>query len=134
MEFPVTLPFKHAQKVEALKIQPDQIEEQFIRGSGSGGQKINKTANCVWLKHVPTGVEVKVQKHRERSANRLSAYKLLIDKIEERIKGAQSERQQKIFKKRKQKARRSRKSKEKMLDAKHKRSEVKARRKPPQID
>jgi peptide chain release factor len=133
MDFPVELPFKHERKAKDLKIDPSTIEEAFIRGSGSGGQKINKTSSCVWLKHAPTGIEVKVQRHRERSANRLSAYKLLIDKIEEKIKGHKSERSQKAFKIARQKARRTRKSKEKMLTQKHKRSEIKSSRKPPAL-
>lgn len=133
MDFPVELPFKHARKAEDLKIDPTTIEESFIRGSGSGGQKINKTSSCVWLKHGPTGIEVKVQRHRERSANRLSAYKLLIDKIEEKVKGRKSERSQKAFKIARQKARRTRKSKEKMLTQKHQRSDIKASRKPPTL-
>lgn len=131
MEFPIELPPKHAKKALDLNIDPAEIEEQFIRGSGSGGQKINKTSSCVWLHHGPTGIEVKVQRHREQSKNRLSAYKLLIDKIEETLKGAQSERAQKAFKIRKQKARRTRKTKEKILEQKHHRSDIKSLRKPP---
>ena len=133
MDFPVELPPKHAQKALELKLRADDFEEAFVRGKGSGGQKINKTSSCVWLKHGPTGLEVKVQRHREQSKNRLSAYKLLIDKIEEIMKGAESERAQKVFKIRKQKARSSRKSKEKMLEEKHQRSEIKSLRKPPNL-
>jgi len=130
MDFPVELPPKHLAKAQDLNVFPEDIEEQFIRGSGSGGQKINKTSNCVFLRHVPTDIEVKVQRHREQSKNRLSAYKLLIDKIEDHIKGAESERSQKIFKLRKQKQRRSKRAKEKILEAKKHRSQVKERRKP----
>lgn len=38
----------------------DELEEQFVRGSGPGGQATNKTSNCVVLKHIPTGIVVKV--------------------------------------------------------------------------
>lgn len=38
----------------------DDLEEEFVRGSGPGGQSVNKTANCVVLKHKPTGIVVKV--------------------------------------------------------------------------
>jgi peptide chain release factor len=131
MDFPVDVPPKHIQKAMDLKIQSADIEESFVRGSGSGGQKVNKTSSCVWLKHIPSGIEVKVQKHRERERNRLSAYKLLIDKIEFAVKGKKSERAQKIFKLKKQKARRSRKSKEKMLEDKRHRAKVKSDRKSP---
>lgn len=127
--FPVEIPEKFVKKAEELKVFADDIEESFVTGSGKGGQKINKTANCVHLRHLPSGKEVKCQKHRERSANRVSAYKLLILKIEESVKGADSERQQNFFKIRKQKQRRSKKAKEKMLDEKKKRADIKTSRK-----
>lgn len=130
MDFPIALPPRYLEKAQALGIHPEDIEEAFIRGSGKGGQKINKTASSVWLRHSPTGIEVKVQKHREQSKNRISAYKLLIDKIEERLRGAASARAQKIFKLRKQKQKRSKRAKEKMLEAKKHRSMVKSLRKP----
>lgn len=128
MPFPDTLPPDFLAKAAALNIQPQDMDEQFIRGSGSGGQKINKTASCVYLKHVPTGIDVRCQKHREQSKNRISAYKLLILKIEEKMKGKQSDLQQKVFKLRKQKNRRSAKAKRKMLDAKAHRAGIKENR------
>ncbi len=128
MNFPVELSEPVLEKAKQLKILPEDIVEQFVRGSGKGGQKINKTSSCVLLKHLPTGIEVRCQKHREQSKNRLSAYKLLILKIEDQIKGKQSARAQAIFKLKKQKKRRSRKAKEKMLVAKKRRSEIKQNR------
>ena len=128
MNFSVELPPHFLIKAEELKIFPWDITEQFVRGSGKGGQKINKTSSCVLLRHLPTGIEVRCQKHREQSKNRLSAYKLLILKIEEKILGAQSDRAKKIFKLKKQKQKRSKRAKEKMLASKHHRSEVKANR------
>ena len=129
MEFPVDLPQPHLNLAKELNIHPNDIEEFFTRGSGSGGQKINKTSSCVELTHHPTGITVRMQRHREQSRNRISAYKLLIDKIEEKKKGKQSKIAQKIFKLRKQKQRRTRKSKEKMLEEKHRRSQIKESRK-----
>lgn len=128
MNFPVELPPNFLQKAEELKVKPEDILESFIRGSGHGGQKINKTSSCVLLRYQPTGIEVRCQKHREQSANRLSAYKLLILKIEEKIKGIESDRAKKIFKLRKQKRKRSKRAKEKMLEQKHHRSEIKQTR------
>lgn len=128
MNFPVELPPNFLQKAQELKIQPEDILESFIHGSGHGGQKINKTSSCVLLRHQPTGIEVRCQKHREQSANRLSAHKLLILKIEERIKGIESDRAKKIFKLRKQKLKRSKRAKEKMLEQKHHHSEIKQNR------
>ncbi|MBU0981987.1 peptide chain release factor-like protein [Patescibacteria group bacterium] len=128
VEFPVKLAPDLLEKAARLHVEAEDISERFVRGSGSGGQKINKTSNAVWLKHLPTGIEVKVQKHRELTRNRMSAYKLLILKIEERVLGAESERAKKVFKIRKQKMRRSRKAKEKMLEEKAKRGNVKKMR------
>lgn len=128
MEFPVQIPERFLEKAQTLHIFPEDIEENFVRGAGAGGQKINKTSSCVWLKHLPTGTEVKCQEYRQREVNRSEAYKLLILKIEERILGKKSERAQKNFKLRKQKMRRSRKAKEKTLEYKAHRSVVKENR------
>lgn len=132
--FPIELSPDILEKAAKLKIDGEDIEEKFIRGSGAGGQKINRTANCVWLKHLPTGVEVKCQRHRERERNRTSGYKLLINKIEEIVLGKESEVAKKAFKVRKQKKRRSRRAKEKMMDEKSRRGAVKENRKPPRRD
>lgn len=128
MNFPVELPEHFLQKAAQLNISPADITEQFVRGGGKGGQKINKTSSTVLLKHNTTGIEVRMQKHREQSLNRISAYKLLILKIEEQIKGKESERVQKIFKLRKQKQKRSKRAKEKMLNLKKLRGELKQSR------
>lgn len=128
MDFPVELSPETLEKAKHLHVEPEDIEEQFVRGSGAGGQKINKTNSCVWLKHLPTGVEVKCQDFREREANRKRAYRLLIFKIDARILGKRSELAQKLFKLRKQKKRRSRKAKEKMVGDKRRRGELKSNR------
>lgn len=120
------------QKTIELGIQQQDILEKFVTGGGAGGQKINKTASCVMLKHLPTGMIVRCQKHREQSKNRLSAYKLLILKIEQRLKGKQSELDKKIYKIRKQKQKRSHRAKEKILRDKAHKSEIKEQRKPVQ--
>lgn len=130
MPFPVDLPPAVLALAAELNVQPQDVDEQFIRGSGHGGQKVNKTSSTVQLRHLPTGIEVRMQKHREQSLNRLSAWKLLILKIEEQVKGKESKLSQEIFKLRKQKMRRSRKAKNKMLQEKHHRSEIKEMRKP----
>ena len=125
MPFPIELSPSLLQLAQQLHVQPEDIEEQFIRGSGAGGQKINKTSSAVQLRHLPTSIEVRCQKHREQSKNRISAYKLLLLKIEELKKGKESALQKHIFKLRKQKQRRNRKAKEKMLREKKRRGEVK---------
>ncbi len=129
MNFWTTLPEQYQALADKLHIFPADIEEQFVRGSGKGGQKINKTSSTVLLKHLPTGIEVRCQKHREQSKNRLSAYKLLIQKIDERVRGKASLQAKKIFKLKKQKQKRSKRAKEKILALKKSHSEVKNSRK-----
>lgn len=128
MNFPVELPPQVLALAGELKILPEDIDEFFTRGGGPGGQKINKTASCVELTHRPTGTTVRVQRFREQHLNRIEAYKLLIGKLEEQIKGAESARQQENFKIRRQKQRRSRRGKEKMLKEKHHRGSLKEKR------
>ena len=127
--FPVDLKPDNLKKAAELKIFPNDIEEKFVRGSGHGGQKVNKTSSTVWLKHIPTGVEVKCQSHREQSKNRIEAYKLLIYKIDAIKKGKESEKAKKIFKLKKQKIKRSKRAKEKLLVLKKHRKEIKESRK-----
>lgn len=130
MDFHVTLSPEILQKAHELGVRQEDISEQFVTGSGSGGQKINKTSSCVLLKHIPSGTVVRCQKHREQSKNRQSAYKLLVLKIEEQIKGHKSELAQKIYKIKKQKQKRSKRAKEKILRDKAHKSEIKQQRGP----
>jgi peptide chain release factor len=119
------------ERMEKLGIKEDDCIEKFILGSGSGGQKINKTSSCVYLKHIPTGIEIKCQRERSRELNRYYARRELCNRIEEKIDKKKSERQQVVEKIRRQKRRRSRKSKEKMLAAKKQLSEKKSLRQSP---
>ncbi len=104
-------------KMEELAIKPADIEETFVKGSGSGGQKINKTSNGVRLHHVPTGTTVFCQKERERNKNRFLALRLLVEKIGEGLEPGIVPRDKAADKIRKQKARRTRRSKSKGDDA-----------------
>jgi protein subunit release factor B len=85
---------RKAIRTAPLGIREDEIVEKFIHGSGSGGQKINKTASCVYLKHEPTGIEIKCQRERSRELNRYLARKELCDRIDEIKNGVESKRQQ----------------------------------------
>jgi protein subunit release factor B len=69
------------EKMEALGIREEDIEEKFVRSSGRGGQKVNKTSTCVYLKHIPTGTEVKCMKERSQPLNRFLARRELVKKI-----------------------------------------------------
>lgn len=101
-----------------LGIDEQDIVEKFVRGSGPGGQKINKTASTVYLRHEPTGTEVKCQQTRSQALNRYYARKELCSKIGEQILGEQSAKRQASEKVRRQKRKRSKRQKEKMLNEK----------------
>ncbi len=98
-----------------LGIKECDINEEFIRSSGPGGQNVNKTSTCVYLKHIPTGIEVKCQKSRSQSLNRFLARQILVNKIENMVLGRESEERKKIEKIRRQKRKRSKRAKEKIL-------------------
>lgn len=121
-------------RMEELGINEDELREQFVLGSGKGGQKQNKTASCVQLKHEPTGLEVKCQQSRSRELNRYLARVALCDKLEEKLLGEKSKKQQAYEKIRRQKRRRSRKAKEKMLEGKRIQSEKKSLRQKPKFN
>ena len=120
-----------AARMEKLKIHEGDLVEKFILGSGKGGQKINKTSSCVYIKHEPTGIEIKCQRDRSREMNRFFARRDLCDRIEEQISDEKSKKQQEFEKIRRQKRRRSRKQKEKMLEGKKLHSTKKELRKNP---
>jgi len=113
------------QRMLELGVSEKDIEESFIRSSGPGGQKVNKTSSCVQLIHIPTGFTVKCQRERSQSLNRYLARRLLLDKIEQAQKGYVEEEKNKIEKIRRQKRKRSRRAKEKILAVKHKRADIK---------
>ena len=123
------------QKMESLGIFEKDIVEKFVRSSGRGGQKVNKTSTCVYLKHLPTKIEVKCQRERSQALNRFLARRILTDKIEQMIRGKESEERQRIEKIRRQKRKRSQRAKQKMLEEKRKQSEKKkARSFRPKVD
>ena len=114
--------------MEKFKIFEKDIEEKFIRSSGKGGQHVNKVSTCVYLKHIPYGIEVKCQSERSQALNRFLARRRLADKIEANILGEKSKEQQNIAKIRRQKRKRSKRAKEKMLIEKKKQADKKKTR------
>ena len=116
-------------KMASLEIKEADLTEKFIRSSKAGGQKVNKTSSCVYIKHRPTGIEVKCQQERSQALNRFLARRILVNKIESRLLGRKAAEQKEIEKIRRQKRKRSRRAKEKMLRGKKMRSEKKKLRK-----
>lgn len=117
-------------QMDRLGIREADLVERFIKGSGKGGQKVNKTSSCVYILHEPTGIEVKCQRERSQALNRFLARRELCERLETKVEGEKSAREQAREKIRRQKRRRSRKQKARMLDEKSKQGEKKVRRRP----
>jgi protein subunit release factor B len=103
------------QRMRALGVQESDFEETFVRSGGPGGQKVNKSSSCVMLMHRPTGLRVKCQTSRHQALNRFLARRLLLDKIERIRQGYVETERARIEKIRRQKQKRSRRAKERML-------------------
>jgi len=98
------------ERMKSLGIRESDLIEKFIRSSGPGGQRVNKVATCVYLKHLPTGIEVKVQQERSRDLNRFLARRAIADRIESQVFGKKTSTEKRMEKIRKQKKRRKRRS------------------------
>ena len=116
------------ERMDRLGVSENDFRETFVRSSGPGGQKVNKTSSCVCLVHVPTGLSVKCQQERSQALNRFLARRLLLDRIERIRTGTLSAEKKRIEKIRRQKRRRSARAKEKILGQKHIQSEKKSLR------
>ena len=127
---PVSVEKENSIKARMLKlgVAEDDFEESFIRSSGPGGQKVNKSSSCVYLVHLPTGLSVKCQKERSQSLNRFLARRLLLDKIERQQEGFIAQEKEKLEKIRRQKRKRSKRAKEKILAEKQQQSQKKVLR------
>lgn len=114
-----------------LGIHEQDLDEQFVRGSGKGGQKKNKTSSCVVLRHRPSGIEVRCQSARSQSLNRFLARRELCERLAAQQSSELSRADREAAKIRRQKARRSRRTKAKMLADKQQRAIIKELRRPP---
>ena len=112
----------------SLGVRPEEVEERFVRGSGAGGQKINKTSSTVWLRHRPSGVEVRCQRERNQAVNRLLAWQELADKLAWRRAVAANQKQAARELVRRQKRQKSRGQKVRMIEAKKHRAKNKSAR------
>lgn len=112
----------------SLGVRPEEVEEVFIRGAGAGGQKINKTSSTVRLRHLPSGVEVRCQRERNQSVNRLLAWTELAAKLEWQRQTAANEKQAARELVRRRKRQKSRGQKARMVAAKRRRAKIKSAR------
>jgi len=112
----------------SLGVRPEEVEERFVRGAGAGGQKINKTSSTVWLRHRPTGVEVRCQRERNQSVNRLLAWTELAGKLEARRTATAGQAQAARELARRQKRQKSRGQKARMIETKKHRAKHKSAR------
>ena len=131
-QFPVSLDKESqlAQRMAALGVREADIEESFVRSGGHGGQNVNKTSTCVMLVHGPTQLRVKCQSTRQQGMNRFLARRMLLDKIEAQQTGAVAARTSEAEKIRRQKRRRSRRAKQRLLaDKSHQAGKKELRRK-----
>ena len=119
-----------AARMSLLGVSETAIKETFVRSGGHGGQNVNKVSTCVQLTHRPTGVSVKCQETRQQGLNRYIARRLLLDKIEEKQKGFVAAQRAEIEKIRRQKRKRSRRAKARMLADKSRNADKKSSRRP----
>lgn len=127
-DFPEVVEAPLRARFVSLGVRPEEVEERFVRGTGAGGQKINKTSSTVWLRHRPSGVEVRIQDERSQSQNRALAWTTLAEKLEwqraEAANAAQAARELA----RRQKRQKSRGQKAAMIAAKKHRARIKGAR------
>lgn len=122
------LPPQIETRLRALGIYPAEVEERFIRGSGPGGQNINKTSTTVWLRHAPSGIEVRCQRERSQVANREWAWAELCAKIEAKRRAAKLQAVGEREKDRRRNRQKSRGQKARMIESKKRRANTKSGR------
>jgi len=125
------LPSKIQERLDALGVLASDVTETFTRGSGAGGQKINKTSSTVVLRHGPSGTEVRCQAERSQAANRELAWERFCEKLEERVREAEAVRRSEVAKARRKSRRRSERQKAILVAGKRLRAVVKAGRQAP---
>ncbi len=124
----MAIPEHVQQRLFRLGVAVADLEERFVRGSGPGGQKINKTSSTVWVRHRPTGLEVRCQAERSQAANRERAWVELSEKLEARVRALRAAAQQEHEAGRRRTRQKSRGQKVRMIRAKKHRSGIKQHR------
>jgi protein subunit release factor B len=130
MASPITID----ERLAALGVRVADVDERFVRGSGPGGQKINKTSSTVWLRHRPTGIEVRCQRERSQVANRELAWQELAEKLAERQRAERARQTNEREQGRRRNRQKSRGQKIRMIQSKKHRAGIKARRGRPDAD
>jgi peptide chain release factor len=116
------------QRMQRIGIREADLKETFARSSGPGGQNVNKVATAVTLRHLPSGISVTVQDSRSQGQNRKLARERLLTAIEERQRAARRTRIAAREKERRRKSPRPLALKQRILESKRQRSELKRQR------
>jgi protein subunit release factor B len=124
----MALPTQIDERLKALGVRAADVEERFVRGAGPGGQKINKTSSTVWLRHGPTGIEVRCQRERSQAVNREVAWTELCAKLEARVGAAKAAVVEAREEERRRTRQKSRGQKVRMIQTKKHRAGHKAKR------
>lgn len=124
----MALPTQIVERLKAVGVRTEDVEERFVRGSGPGGQKINKTSSTVWLRHGPTGLEVRCQRERSQTANRELAWLELTGKLEARARSATDAAVEARESERRRTRQKSHGQKVRMIQAKKHRAQHKSKR------
>lgn len=124
----MALPTQISERLQQLGVRVEDVDERFVRGGGPGGQKINKTSSKVWLRHGPTGVEVRCQAERSQAANREAAWAELCGKLEARARKQVAVVQQAKEAERRRTRPKSRAQKVRMIETKKRRAKIKRAR------
>ncbi len=129
--FPDILDAALRQRLFSLGVRPEDVEEKFVRGTGPGGQKINKTSSTVWLRHHPTGIEVRCQDGRSQVWNRVQAWSDLGAKLSQRRSAAAAQKQAAREAQRRRTRQKSYGQKVRMIEGKKHRAKIKQTRQQP---
>ena len=124
----MALPIQIEERLAALGWTSSEVVEAFIRGSGPGGQKVNKSSSTVILRHGPTGIEVRCQRERSQAANRAWAWEELCRRLEERARSAAQATVSAAEAERRRHRQKSRGQKRLMVETKRRRARRKASR------
>jgi len=127
-DFPEIVEASLRARFVSLGVRPDEVEETFIRGAGAGGQKINKTSSTVRLRHRPSGLDIRCQRERNQSVNRLLAWTELANRLEERQQASAGAAVAARELERRRKRQKSRGQKARMIETKKHRAKIKQAR------